>query len=123
VPPLDLAAFGKALAQRATLLRAWMSFFEDYPVILMPVSCEPPFPAGFDQGDDAALNRLMTAQRPQFPPAVLGLPALSVPTGLAGGVPLGVQLIAGRFREDLCLDAAEIIEAQAPMPTPIEPRQ
>jgi amidase len=122
VPSLDLAAFGRALARRATLLRAWMEFFEDYPLVLMPVSCEPPFPAGFDQGDDAALNRLVSAQRPQFPPAVLGLPAVSVPTGLSGGVPLGVQLIAGRFREDLCLDAAEIIEAQAPMPTPIEPR-
>jgi amidase len=34
-----------------------------------------------------------------------------------------VQILAGRFREDLCLDAAEIIEARAPMPTPIEPRK
>jgi amidase len=121
-PPLDLYAFGRALARRATLLRAWMMFFEEYPLVLMPVSCEPPFPAGFDRGDDAALTRLVAAQRPQFPPAVLGLPAVSVPTGIVDGVPIGVQLIAGRFREDLCLDAAEAIEARAPMPTPIDPR-
>jgi amidase len=35
---------------------------------------------------------------------------------------MGVQLIAGRFREDLLLDAAAIIEARAPMPTPLDPR-
>ena len=121
-PPLDLYGFGRALARRATLLRAWMMFFEEYPLVLMPVSCEPPFPAGFDRGDEAALIRLVVAQRPQFPPAVLGLPAISVPTGVVDGVPIGVQLIAGRFREDLCLDAAEAIEARAPMPTPIDPR-
>jgi amidase len=122
VPALDLGAFGKALARRATLLRSWMAFFETYPLILMPVSCEPPFPAGADQSDDAAVARLVTAQRPQFPPATLGLPAISVPTGVVDGVPMGVQLIAGRFREDLCLDAAEAVEAQAPMATPIDPR-
>ena len=64
----------------------------------------------------------MTAQRPQFPPAALGLPGISVPTGIVEGLPMGVQLIAGRFREDLLLDAAEIIEARAPMPTPLDPR-
>jgi amidase len=33
-----------------------------------------------------------------------------------------VQLVAGRFREDLCLDAAEIVEARAAMQVPIDPR-
>jgi len=121
-PSLDLPSFGKALASRSTLLRAWMLFFEEYPLVLVPVSCEPPFPAGHDQGDDDTLDRLVTAQRAQFPPACLGLPGISVPTGIAAGLPMGVQLIAGRFREDLLLDAAEIIEARAPMPTPLDPR-
>jgi amidase len=121
-PQLDLAGFSKALARRMTLLRAWMEFFEDWPLLLMPVSCEPPFPAGFDQRGDEALQRLLVAQRPQFPPATLGLPGISVPTGVVDGVPMGVQLVAGRYREDLLLAAAEIIEARAPMATPIDPR-
>jgi amidase len=122
VPSLDLSAFAKALARRATLLRAWMAFFEEYPLVLLPVSSEPAFPTAFDQGDDAALARLVTAQTPLFPAAFLGLPALAVPTGVVDGVPIGVQLIAGRFREDLCLDAGAAIEDRAPMPTPIDPR-
>jgi len=31
-------------------------------------------------------------------------------------------VVAARWREDLALDAAEIIEAAAPLPTPIDPR-
>jgi amidase len=51
---------------------------------------------------------------------LLGLPAVAVPAGLAKGVPLGVQVIGARYREDLCLDAAEAIEAQCGLETPID---
>jgi amidase len=44
----------------------------------------------------------------------------AVPTGLSNGIPLGVQVIASRYREDLCLDAAETIEAQCGLDTPID---
>jgi amidase len=32
-----------------------------------------------------------------------------------------VQIVAGRFREDLCLDAGEVIEAAEGRVTPIDP--
>jgi amidase len=34
---------------------------------------------------------------------------------------MGVQVIGARYREDLCLDAAEVIEAQRPPLSPIDP--
>jgi amidase len=43
---------------------------------------------------------------------VLGLPVAVVPAGLIDGQPVGVQLIASRYREDICLDAAQAIEAR-----------
>jgi amidase len=52
---------------------------------------------------------------------VLGLPAMAVPTGAVDGLPMGVQLVGPRFREDLCLAAAEAIEARAGVLTPIDP--
>jgi len=44
---------------------------------------------------------------------VLGLPSAVVPVALHEGKPIGVQLIAGRYREDLALDAAASIEKRA----------
>ena len=41
----------------------------------------------------------------------MSLPGLTVSTGLVGTAPVGVQIIATRFREDLCLLAGEAIEA------------
>ena len=52
---------------------------------------------------------------------VLGLPGIAVPTGSLDGLPMGVQIIGPRFREDLCLAAAEAIEARAGTLTPIDP--
>jgi amidase len=37
------------------------------------------------------------------------------------GLPVGVQLLGRRFREDTILDAAEVIEARADVVTPIDP--
>lgn len=39
-----------------------------------------------------------------------GLPALSVPSGLINGLPIGMQLISNYFREDLLLNVANIYE-------------
>jgi len=45
-----------------------------------------------------------------------------VPTGVIDGLPVGAQIMSRRFREDLCLDAAEAIEADLGIITPIDPR-
>jgi hypothetical protein len=38
------------------------------------------------------------------------------------GLPLGVQVIGPRFREDLCLDAGAALESAFGTLTPIDPR-
>jgi amidase len=121
-PPTDFGGYVKALGQRATLLRQWQQFFERYPLILMPTSREPPFALGLDTLGDAEMKWIFDALAPILAPALLGLPCLAVPTGIQGNVPVGVQLVAARFREDLCLDAGEAIEARATVATPIDPR-
>ena len=52
----------------------------------------------------------------------IGLPAVSVPAGLANGLPQGVQLIGPMYREDLCLQAALRIEAALGRLGPISPK-
>ncbi len=118
VHPFDLS---KALIRRDTLVRIWFAFFEKYPVLLMPVSGELPFPVDLDLKDQASLERVWHAQMPQVGIPLIGLPALSVSTGLIGRSPVGVQLVAARFREDLCLSAGEAIEAGGTPSAPIDP--
>jgi aspartyl-tRNA(Asn)/glutamyl-tRNA(Gln) amidotransferase subunit A len=47
-----------------------------------------------------------------------GLPALAFPTGVEGGLPVGVQLVGRAFGEGLLLDLAEGYEAAAPAARP-----
>ena len=46
---------------------------------------------------------------------------VAVPTGVADGLPTGVQVYAERWREDLCLQGAEVIEAACGAIAPIDP--
>jgi amidase len=121
VHPFDAAAFSKALTRRATLTREWQTLFETYAVLLMPVSGELPFPDGLDLRDEASFARVWRAQMPQVGIPFMGLPALTVSTGLLGRVPVGVQIVSGRYSEDLCLRAGEAIEALGTPSTPVDP--
>ena len=124
-PVLDTEAYFRALARRTTLIRQWNAFLETYPILLGPLSAEPPFRWGLDTDSPEGMDRIIAAQAPQFAIPLLGLPGLCVPVGGAHDegvrVPVGVQLVAARFREDLLLDAAEVIEARYPRTTPIDP--
>jgi len=115
------AALSKALTRRATLTRQWLELFEKYAVLLIPVSGELPFPDHLDRKDDASFARVWHAQLPQIAIPFMGLPGLTVSTGLVGRVPVGVQLVSGRYREDLCLLAGEAIEAGGVPASPIDP--
>ncbi len=121
-PEVDLTDYIKDLAQRRKHVREWLQFLERYPLVVGPVSTEPPLPVGFDTDASADGERLRRIQRLLITVNLLGLPAAVVPTGLSNGVPLGVQIIGSRYREDLCLDAAEAIEAQCGLDTPIDIR-
>jgi amidase len=38
------------------------------------------------------------------------------------GVPVGVQMVSGRYQEEVLFAAGEVIEARSPVITPIDPR-
>lgn len=120
-PAPGLDAFMDGLQKRATFLRQWMEFLERFPVAIMPVSGELPFRDHEDVESPEAFRRIMEAQLTQVGLPLLGLPGLAVTTGLAGRVPVGVQLVAGRYREDLLLRAAAIIEAAGVPAAPVDP--
>jgi amidase len=117
--PADVVA--RALMRRTTLMREWRLFFANYPVLLLPVSAELPFPDNLDLEGDAGYQRVWNAQLILRALPALGLPALTVSTNLIGSVPVGVQIVASHFREDLCFRAGKAIEAAGVPASPIDP--
>ncbi len=121
-PDPDLHGFQDGLTKRATLLRQWTLFFAEYAVVLMPVSGELPFPDHDDVVSFERFKQIMAAQLPQVGLPLLGLPGLTVTTGLVGTVPVGVQIVTNRYREDLALAAGEAIEAGGVPAMIVDPR-
>jgi amidase len=117
-----LADYMNGYARRGTLIRMLAEFMVRYPTVLLPVSAEQAFEQDADIASVESMRRVMAAQASMMAIPVLGFPAVSVPTGVADGLPVGVQLLGRRFDEDGILDAAEAIEARAGTFTPIDPR-
>jgi amidase len=121
-PPTDLAGLIAAYAERDLLLRQWLSFLEQYPLLVLPTLAHLPPAQDLDRTREGQI-KVLDSIRASLPAPALGLPGLSVPVGSAGRLRPGVQIMAGLFREDLCFDAAEAIEAQEGGPVvPIDPR-
>ncbi len=121
---LDAGGYVQSLANRQGIARAWAQFSEEYPVTLGPVNTMQPFPVGFDLEGPDEVQQLLRGFRLIVAANLLGLPAAVVNAGIGpeSGLPQGVQLIGARYREDLCLDAAEAIEDRLGVVTPIDPR-
>lgn len=107
---LDLEGYMRAMMTRTTYLRTWLMFLEKYPLVLTPLSLLPSFQVNEDLESDEKVVELFSALKPSLAMNFLGLPAAVAPIGLDRGVPHGVQIVGRRFREDLCLDAAEVIQ-------------
>lgn len=119
-PDLDKMGYVEGLIARQGVARAWSRFQAERPLILGPVSTRSPFPVGRDLEGSAA-SEILDSMRLVVAVNLLGLPAAAVPVGASGGLPQGVQLIGPRYREDVCLDAAQAIEDRLGVLTPIDP--
>lgn len=120
--PVDVGGLLDGLQSRATLVREWQMFLQKYPVLICPVSGQLPFADQKDVESEAAFEEIMQAQLTQLGLPLLGLPGLAVATGLVGKTPVGVQLIAGRYREDVLLAAGAAIERGGTPPAPVDPQ-
>ncbi len=124
-PDTEFSSVFDALQRRVTLMRDWQKFHAEHSVLLCPVSGELPFKDHEDVVSETVFSRIAHAQRIQIGSPFMGLPGMSVATGLADGpngrAPVGVQLIGGKFQEEIMLRAAAIIEADSPPPEIADP--
>ncbi len=118
--PVDINGLLDALQDRARLTRLWRQFLSDWPVLLCPVSGELPFRNHRDLDSIEDFDAIIAAQMTQIGLPFMGLPGLTVTTGTVQGdhgpSPIGVQLVANQFREDLLLDAGEALVGSTVLP-------
>ncbi|MGX9964041.1 AtzE family amidohydrolase [Roseomonas sp. F4] len=110
---------------RAAWQRAALAIFQDWDLLLTPTT---PFAAQPIGTAMIEIEGRMVPARPQLgwftqPISAIGLPALSVPMIGPDGLPLGVQLVAPPWREDLLFRAAAALQTAgiAGCPSPKDP--
>jgi amidase len=121
LPAPDITELATAQIARYRLARRWSLWYQDYPVLLSPVWSQPAFPLGFDLAGPDAASKTLELMRPVLPANLLGTPAAVVPAGMADGLPVGVQVMGGKYTELRCLAVAEVIERRLGTLTPIDP--
>ena len=84
--------------------------------MICPISSSLPFHDQFDVKNEEAFDEVLNAQLTQLGLPVLGFPGLSLATGIENSMPLGIQLISNRFREDIIFKAGAAIERELYMP-------
>ena len=104
---------------RRELVHRVAGYFESFELLLTPMICIPAFPAegpmpteinGIAVHGGMAVIHGMLAN-------LVNLPAISIPAGITrAGLPVGLQVIGPRYREDLLLAAAYRYEAASPWP-------
>jgi amidase len=109
---VDAEGYMRGIADRTRMTRAWSVFLDTYPLVLTPFLMRPAYPWNYDAGGFEQTRDLFSAGIYSHGINYLGLPAGVVPVGLVDGLPAGVQIVGRRFREDLILDAMEVIERQ-----------
>jgi aspartyl-tRNA(Asn)/glutamyl-tRNA(Gln) amidotransferase subunit A len=114
----DLEARVKIEERRVDLNEAMARVFDEVDFVIaasnpdVAFAAEGPMPRTFGDVEAGAGNN----GRLTFPANLYGCPAISVPGGSVDGLPVGVQIVAPFFREDLLLELALLIERTRPWP-------
>ena len=106
---VDLEGYFSGIAQRTRMVREWSIFLAEYPLVLTPFLMQPTYTYDYDE-TYAGAKDLFDAAIYSFGLNYLGFPAGNIAAGFANNLPSGVQIVGQKFREDLILDAMQVIE-------------
>ena len=103
------AYYRKAQQVRTLIARDFLAAFEQVDAIVAPMTPTPPWKLG-EKSDDPISMYL--ADIYTVAASLAGICGISVPVGSTqGGLPIGVQLLAGHFQEGKLLRVARAVEA------------
>ncbi len=119
LPNLRARHLGSAIRRRHELLLATADAFSQVDVLLTPTTATTAFAAegvlsGEVDGTEVDLMILSAAFTAPF--NMTGQPGFSIPAGLVGGMPVGLQAVARRLEDDLTVACAAVLEQARPWP-------
>ncbi|MBM89154.1 MAG: amidase [Gammaproteobacteria bacterium] len=106
---VDADGYLFGIAERTRMVREWNLLLSEYPLILTPYLMRPGYPCDYDETFEG-IKDIFAASIYSYGVNYIGMPAGNVPVGFVEGLPSGVQLIGQKWREDLILNAMEVIE-------------
>ena len=109
---VNAAEYQIAIKERTALTREWNQFLAKYPLVLTPYLMRPTYGWNEDSQGIDQLRDIFESAMYSISINYLSLPAGVVPIGDVEKLPTGVQIVGRRFREDLILDAMEVIETR-----------
>ncbi|MFC1903281.1 Asp-tRNA(Asn)/Glu-tRNA(Gln) amidotransferase subunit GatA [Chloroflexota bacterium] len=101
------AYYLKAQKVRTLIRREFDRAFEKFDALITPTSPTVPFKIGEKVGDPV---QMYLSDVCTLPINIAGLPAISIPAGFAGGLPIGMQIIGKPFSEETLLKIAYAYE-------------
>ena len=102
------AYYKKAQRLRRLIRQDFLDAFQEVDAILAPATPTPAFERGRHREPTAMYQQDIFT----IPASLAGLPALSVPCGFAGRLPIGMQLIGPHFAENRLLTLAEAFQRE-----------
>ena len=102
------AYYGSAQKVRTLIGRDFEAAFAHADVLVSPSTPTVAFPLGARTDDPLAMY---AADLCTLPASLAGLPAISVPSGLSEGLPVGLQVMAPALADDRCYRVAAALEA------------
>lgn len=98
------------LARRSHYIREWSVFLADYPLVLTPFLPTPTYEWDRDAQGPEGVMEVLGAAIYSYSMNFMGLPAGNIAAGFGKDMPVNVQIVGRRFREDMILDACEAVE-------------
>jgi len=113
----------KAMRIRALFRREWLRLFEKYDILLSPTSSSTAGKINYEEpltsreeaerrsGIADSTGKARRGLNSTLPAALAGTPAMSIPCGFdKDGMPIGMQIMASHFREDLIFKVGHAYE-------------
>jgi len=111
-PPFEKDELLRQMAKRSHFIRQWNLLLERYPLVLTPFLPSPTYSWNRDADGKDGIMDVLGCGIWSYAMNYMGFPAGIVSSCIHDEMPVAVQVVGRRFREDMILDALEAVEAR-----------